>query len=144
MEETLLEVRDHLSRSGVVNSDLAIPLFDSLLRVALAEVSSCPDRPEEKPDRVSPALGEPVSVTYTFAYSQLISNTRHQDISCAASCQLLPVNLYLINCEHLPSKIIIVFLFIKTVDRNKSYHLLAVCKLCLVTIYSTLVYYGKI
>ncbi|XP_026212302.1 lysosomal-trafficking regulator isoform X5 [Anabas testudineus] len=59
VEETLLEVRDQLSRSGVVNSDLAIPLFDSLLRVALAEVSSCSDPPEEKPDRVSPALGEP-------------------------------------------------------------------------------------
>uniref|UniRef100_A0AAX7VV89 Lysosomal trafficking regulator n=1 Tax=Astatotilapia calliptera TaxID=8154 RepID=A0AAX7VV89_ASTCA len=59
VEDTLLEVRDQLSRSGVVNSDLAIPLFDSLLRVALAEVSSCPDPPEEKPERVSPALGEP-------------------------------------------------------------------------------------
>uniref|UniRef100_A0A3Q3CY95 Lysosomal trafficking regulator n=1 Tax=Haplochromis burtoni TaxID=8153 RepID=A0A3Q3CY95_HAPBU len=47
VEDTLLEVRDQLSRSGVVNSDLAIPLFDSLLRVALAEVSSCPDPPEE-------------------------------------------------------------------------------------------------
>lgn len=72
MKETLLEVRDQLSRSGVVNSDLAIPLFDSLLRVALAEVSSCPDPAEDKPDRVSPALGEPVSVTYTFTYSHLI------------------------------------------------------------------------
>uniref|UniRef100_A0A4W6CCZ4 Lysosomal trafficking regulator n=1 Tax=Lates calcarifer TaxID=8187 RepID=A0A4W6CCZ4_LATCA len=51
VEETLFEVRDQLSRSGVVNSDLAVPLFDSLLRVALAEVSSCPDPPEEKPDR---------------------------------------------------------------------------------------------
>lgn len=67
MEETLLEVRDQLSRSGLVNSDLAVPLFDSLLRVALAEVSSCPDPPEEKPDRVSPALGETVSeVTAPF------------------------------------------------------------------------------
>lgn len=54
VEETLLEVRDQLSRSGVVNSDLAIPLFDSLLRVALAQVSSSPDAPEEKPERVSP------------------------------------------------------------------------------------------
>lgn len=54
MEETLFEVRDQLSRSGVVNSDLAIPLFDSLLRVALAQVSSSPDAPEEKPERVSP------------------------------------------------------------------------------------------
>ncbi|KAE8280428.1 Lysosomal-trafficking regulator Beige-like protein [Larimichthys crocea] len=52
VEETLFEVRDQLSRSGVVNSDLAVPLFDSLLRVALAEVSSGPDPPEEKPDRL--------------------------------------------------------------------------------------------
>lgn len=58
MEETLLEVRDQLWRSGVVNSDLAIPLFDSLLRVALAQVSSSPDAPEEKPERVSLRLLE--------------------------------------------------------------------------------------
>lgn len=58
MEQTLFEVRDQLSRSGVVNSDLAIPLFDSLLRVALAQVSSCPDTPEEKTERVSPDLVE--------------------------------------------------------------------------------------
>ncbi|XP_007551564.1 lysosomal-trafficking regulator isoform X1 [Poecilia formosa] len=51
VEETLLEVRDQLSRSGVVNSDLAVPLFDSLLRVALAQVTSCTDTPEEKPER---------------------------------------------------------------------------------------------
>uniref|UniRef100_A0A8C2YX04 Lysosomal trafficking regulator n=1 Tax=Cyclopterus lumpus TaxID=8103 RepID=A0A8C2YX04_CYCLU len=37
VEETLFEVKDQLFRSGVVNSDLAVPLFDSLLRVALAE-----------------------------------------------------------------------------------------------------------
>uniref|UniRef100_A0A8C4IKW5 Lysosomal trafficking regulator n=1 Tax=Dicentrarchus labrax TaxID=13489 RepID=A0A8C4IKW5_DICLA len=36
VEETLFEVRDQLARSGVVNSDLAVPLFDSLLRVALS------------------------------------------------------------------------------------------------------------
>lgn len=53
VEEMLLEVRDQLSRSGVVNSDLAIPLFDSLLRVAMADVSSTAELPEEKPDRVS-------------------------------------------------------------------------------------------
>lgn len=53
VEEMLLEVRDQLSRSGVVNSDLAIPLFDSLLRVAMADVSSAAELPEEKPDRVS-------------------------------------------------------------------------------------------
>uniref|UniRef100_A0A6Q2WXU8 Lysosomal trafficking regulator n=1 Tax=Esox lucius TaxID=8010 RepID=A0A6Q2WXU8_ESOLU len=52
VEETLVEVRDQLSRSGVVNSDLAMPLFDSLLRVALAEVCSSPEPLEDKPDRV--------------------------------------------------------------------------------------------
>ncbi|XP_058507212.1 lysosomal-trafficking regulator isoform X4 [Solea solea] len=58
VQETLLEVRDQLSRSGVVNSDLAVPLFDSLLRVAMAEVSSCSDPPEEKPDRKLQVLAE--------------------------------------------------------------------------------------
>ncbi|XP_036071561.1 lysosomal-trafficking regulator isoform X2 [Oryzias melastigma] len=58
VEDTLFEVRDQLSRSGVVNSDLAVPLFDSFLRVALAEVSFCPDPPEEKPDRKLQVLAE--------------------------------------------------------------------------------------
>uniref|UniRef100_A0AAQ5YJ82 Lysosomal trafficking regulator n=1 Tax=Amphiprion ocellaris TaxID=80972 RepID=A0AAQ5YJ82_AMPOC len=58
LEDTLFEVRDQLSRSGVVNSDLAVPLFDSLLRVALAEVSSCPNPPEEKPDRGAAPAGD--------------------------------------------------------------------------------------
>uniref|UniRef100_H3DGX2 Lysosomal trafficking regulator n=1 Tax=Tetraodon nigroviridis TaxID=99883 RepID=H3DGX2_TETNG len=58
VEETLFEVRDQLSRSGVVNSDLAVPLFDSLLRVALAQVSSSPDAPEEKPERKPQVLVE--------------------------------------------------------------------------------------
>lgn len=52
MEETLCEVRDQLSRSGVVSSELAIPLFDSLLRVAQAEMFCNPDVTEEKPDKV--------------------------------------------------------------------------------------------
>ncbi|XP_071247370.1 lysosomal-trafficking regulator isoform X1 [Salvelinus alpinus] len=51
VEETLLEVRDQLSRSGVVNSDLAVPLFDFLLRVALAEVCSSPEPQEDKAER---------------------------------------------------------------------------------------------
>uniref|UniRef100_A0A3Q3VK87 Uncharacterized protein n=1 Tax=Mola mola TaxID=94237 RepID=A0A3Q3VK87_MOLML len=58
VEETLFEVRDQLSRSGVVSSDLAVPLFDSLLRVALAEVSSSPDPPEEKQDRGAVLAGD--------------------------------------------------------------------------------------
>lgn len=53
VDETLREVRDQLSRSGVVNSDLAVPLFDALLRVSLAQVRPSPDAPEEKPERVS-------------------------------------------------------------------------------------------
>ncbi|XP_033836122.1 lysosomal-trafficking regulator isoform X1 [Periophthalmus magnuspinnatus] len=60
VEETLSEVRDHLARSGVVNSDLAIPLFNSLLRVALAEVSPSPDPPEEKPEKKLQVLVEGV------------------------------------------------------------------------------------
>ncbi|XP_035260055.1 lysosomal-trafficking regulator-like isoform X3 [Anguilla anguilla] len=51
VEETVGEVRDQLSRSGVVTSDLAVPLFDSLLRVALAETRAGPDAPEERIDR---------------------------------------------------------------------------------------------
>uniref|UniRef100_A0AAV2JKV3 Lysosomal trafficking regulator n=1 Tax=Knipowitschia caucasica TaxID=637954 RepID=A0AAV2JKV3_KNICA len=60
VDETLSEVRDQLTRSGVVNSDLAIPLFNSLLRVALAEVSSCPEPPEEKPEKKLQVLAEGV------------------------------------------------------------------------------------
>uniref|UniRef100_A0A671VJQ1 Lysosomal trafficking regulator n=1 Tax=Sparus aurata TaxID=8175 RepID=A0A671VJQ1_SPAAU len=74
VEETLFEVRDQLSRSGVVNSDLAVPLFDSLLRVALAEVSSSPDPPEEKTDRVSPAL----------------SNQKKNELCSVQSCGIKP------------------------------------------------------
>ncbi|KAJ8246135.1 hypothetical protein GJAV_G00264010 [Gymnothorax javanicus] len=51
VDETLGEVRDQLSRSGVVTSDLAVPLFDSLLRVALAEASAGPDVMEERSER---------------------------------------------------------------------------------------------
>ncbi|XP_033860360.3 lysosomal-trafficking regulator-like isoform X8 [Acipenser ruthenus] len=51
VEETLSEMRDQLSRSGVVSSDQAIPLFNSLLRVALAETSADPKTPEEKTER---------------------------------------------------------------------------------------------
>ncbi|XP_041106752.1 lysosomal-trafficking regulator-like isoform X3 [Polyodon spathula] len=51
VEETLSEMRDQLSQSGVISSDQAIPLFNSLLRVALAEISADPDTPEEKTER---------------------------------------------------------------------------------------------
>ncbi|XP_026079194.1 lysosomal-trafficking regulator isoform X3 [Carassius auratus] len=58
VEETLCEVRDQLSRSGVVNSELAVPLFDSLLRVGLAEMFCSPDVIEEKPDKKCQVSGE--------------------------------------------------------------------------------------
>ncbi|XP_016343394.1 lysosomal-trafficking regulator-like [Sinocyclocheilus anshuiensis] len=58
VEETLCEVRDQLSRSGVVNSELAVPLFDSLLHVALAEMFCSPDVIKEKPDKKSQVSGE--------------------------------------------------------------------------------------
>ncbi|XP_018535784.1 lysosomal-trafficking regulator isoform X2 [Lates calcarifer] len=87
VEETLFEVRDQLSRSGVVNSDLAVPLFDSLLRVALAEVSSCPDPPEEKPDRVSPALGEPLQV---LAEGAAPAGDLSEEVDEAQSCGVKP------------------------------------------------------
>ncbi|XP_048862942.1 lysosomal-trafficking regulator isoform X4 [Brienomyrus brachyistius] len=51
VEETLAEVRGQLSRSGLVGSDLAIPLFNALLHVAQAQVSGGPDAPEEKAER---------------------------------------------------------------------------------------------
>lgn len=45
-------MKDQLSLSGVVNSDLAVPLFDCLLRVALAQVPAPATAIEEKPERV--------------------------------------------------------------------------------------------
>lgn len=97
MEETLCEVRDQLSRSGVVNSDIAIPLFDSLLRVALAEVSSCPDAPEEKPDRVSPVWEETVSVvTRTFNILKLFGPLLYQE---AGFCTDFHIDSLSLRCK---------------------------------------------
>lgn len=45
-------MKDQLSLSGVVNSGLAVPLFDCLLRVALAQVSAPITAFAEKPERV--------------------------------------------------------------------------------------------
>ncbi|XP_035387672.1 lysosomal-trafficking regulator isoform X3 [Electrophorus electricus] len=53
VEDTLGQVKDQLTRSGVVNSDLAVPLFDSLLCVALAQVCVTPVPNEEKPEKKS-------------------------------------------------------------------------------------------
>ncbi|XP_062851888.1 lysosomal-trafficking regulator isoform X2 [Trichomycterus rosablanca] len=51
VEDTLCEVKDKLSSSGVMNSDLAVPLFDCLLHVALADVFGTTFPTEEKSER---------------------------------------------------------------------------------------------
>ncbi|XP_066534350.1 lysosomal-trafficking regulator isoform X2 [Hoplias malabaricus] len=66
VEDTLCEVKDQLSQSGLINSELAVPLFDSLMCVALAEVRGTPVAFEEKPEKeiqggVSPAPAEYLS-----------------------------------------------------------------------------------
>ncbi|XP_049591027.1 lysosomal-trafficking regulator isoform X2 [Syngnathus scovelli] len=78
--DTLLEVKEQLSCSGVVNSDLAVPLFDSLLRVALADVSSTPDPPEEKPDRKFQVLVEGAAPTGDLS----------EEVDGVASCSVKP------------------------------------------------------
>lgn len=40
MENILFEMRDHLSQSKVIETELAKPLFDALLRVALGNHSA--------------------------------------------------------------------------------------------------------
>lgn len=40
MENILLEMRDHLSQSKVIETELAKPLFDALLRVAVGNHSA--------------------------------------------------------------------------------------------------------
>ncbi|KAM9809790.1 lysosomal-trafficking regulator isoform 8-T11 [Syngnathus typhle] len=78
--DTLLEIKEQLSCSGVVNSDLAVPLFDSLLRVALADVSSTPDPPEEKPDRKFQVLVEGAAPTGDLS----------EEVDGVASCSVKP------------------------------------------------------
>ncbi|XP_049591026.1 lysosomal-trafficking regulator isoform X1 [Syngnathus scovelli] len=86
--DTLLEVKEQLSCSGVVNSDLAVPLFDSLLRVALADVSSTPDPPEEKPDRVSPAFGD--AKFQVLVEGAAPTGDLSEEVDGVASCSVKP------------------------------------------------------
>ncbi|XP_060781470.1 lysosomal-trafficking regulator isoform X4 [Neoarius graeffei] len=58
VEDILCEVKDQLSLSGVLNSDLAVPLFDCLVRVALAQVSAPATAIEEKPERCQASCEE--------------------------------------------------------------------------------------
>ncbi|KAM9477784.1 lysosomal-trafficking regulator isoform 2-T2 [Clarias gariepinus] len=60
VEDILCEVKDHLSVSGVVNTDLAVPLFDCLLRVALAKVFAPATVIEEKPKRCQASFKVPI------------------------------------------------------------------------------------
>ncbi|XP_076831292.1 lysosomal-trafficking regulator isoform X9 [Brachyhypopomus gauderio] len=62
VEETLCQVKDQLFHSGVVNSDLAVPLFDCLLRVALAEVCDAPVANEEISERYQAGFEVPTQV----------------------------------------------------------------------------------
>ncbi|KAM9809788.1 lysosomal-trafficking regulator isoform 6-T9 [Syngnathus typhle] len=86
--DTLLEIKEQLSCSGVVNSDLAVPLFDSLLRVALADVSSTPDPPEEKPDRVSPAFGD--AKFQVLVEGAAPTGDLSEEVDGVASCSVKP------------------------------------------------------
>ncbi|XP_029114650.1 lysosomal-trafficking regulator-like isoform X3 [Scleropages formosus] len=52
VEDMLGEVREQLSLSGLVSSDLAAPLFDALLRVSLTRQSSFPDLTVEEAARI--------------------------------------------------------------------------------------------
>ncbi|XP_019382698.1 PREDICTED: lysosomal-trafficking regulator isoform X1 [Gavialis gangeticus] len=51
VEDILLEIRDQLTQAKVVETDLAKPLFDSLLQVALGNFSADLDNSEEKTEK---------------------------------------------------------------------------------------------
>lgn len=53
LEDILLEMRDQLAQSRAIETNLAKPLFDSLLRVALGNYSADLDHSEEKTEMVS-------------------------------------------------------------------------------------------
>lgn len=52
VDDILLEIREQLAQSKVIETDLAKPLFDSLLRVALGTFSADLDHSEEKIEKV--------------------------------------------------------------------------------------------
>ncbi|XP_039593798.1 lysosomal-trafficking regulator isoform X4 [Polypterus senegalus] len=58
VDEIMSEIRDQLYKSAVVSSELAIPLFDSLLRVALSETSTDSEKCELKAERKHQLDGE--------------------------------------------------------------------------------------
>ncbi|KAI6071821.1 Lysosomal-trafficking regulator [Aix galericulata] len=61
VDDILLQIREQLSQSKVLETALAKPLFDSLLRVALGTFSADLDRSEEKTEKTHYTEKEPVS-----------------------------------------------------------------------------------
>ncbi|XP_054051606.1 lysosomal-trafficking regulator isoform X2 [Rissa tridactyla] len=61
VDDILLQIREQLAQSKVVETDLAKPLFDSLLRVALGTFSNDLDHSEEKIEKMHYTEKEPVS-----------------------------------------------------------------------------------
>ncbi|XP_074079064.1 lysosomal-trafficking regulator [Macrotis lagotis] len=61
VENILFEIQDHLSQSKVVETDLAKPLLDALLRVALGNYSTDLNFPEEKIEKIHQTESESVS-----------------------------------------------------------------------------------
>ncbi|NXX39556.1 LYST regulator, partial [Tricholaema leucomelas] len=60
VSDILLQVREQLAQSKVIETDLAKPLFDSLLRVALGSFAADLDRSEEKIEKTHYTEKEPV------------------------------------------------------------------------------------
>ncbi|XP_075002600.1 lysosomal-trafficking regulator isoform X4 [Calonectris borealis] len=61
VDDILLQIREQLAQSKVIETDLAKPLFDSLLRVALGTFSADQDHSEEKIEKTHYTEEEPVS-----------------------------------------------------------------------------------
>ncbi|NWX51324.1 LYST regulator, partial [Steatornis caripensis] len=61
VDDILLQIREQLTQSKVIESDLAKPLFDSLLRVALGTFSADLDHSEAKIEKTHYTEKEPVS-----------------------------------------------------------------------------------
>ncbi|XP_044530512.1 lysosomal-trafficking regulator [Gracilinanus agilis] len=60
VENVLFEIQDHLSQSKVVETDLAKPLLDALLRVALGNYSADLNHSEEKIEKIHQTESEAV------------------------------------------------------------------------------------
>ncbi|NXP45524.1 LYST regulator, partial [Heliornis fulica] len=60
VDDILLQIREQLAQSKVIETDLAKPLFDSLLRVALGTFSAGLDHSEEKTEKTHYAEKEPL------------------------------------------------------------------------------------